>query len=39
MIRGWYANVVLGNRNVSPAQRERWVGRAVRALLAARSDW
>jgi AcrR family transcriptional regulator len=39
MIRGWYVNVMLTNRKVSAAQRERWVERAVRTLLSARADW
>jgi AcrR family transcriptional regulator len=39
MIRGWYANVILGNRKVGPAQREHWVKRAVHALCSDRSDW
>ena len=39
MIRGWYINVMLTNRKVSPAQRKHWVDRAVHALLSDRSDW
>ena len=33
MIRGWYVNVILTNRDVPVAERERWVKRAVRALV------
>jgi AcrR family transcriptional regulator len=39
MIRGWYVNVMLTNRKVRAARREKWVDRAVSALLSARSDW
>ena len=30
MIRGWYVNVILTNRDVPAAERERWVRRAGR---------
>lgn len=39
MIRGWYVNVILINSEVSSAQRERWVRRAVHTLVSARKDW
>lgn len=39
MVRGWYVNVMLTNRKVTPAQRRAWVERAVHALVSARSDW
>lgn len=39
MIRGWYVNVMLTNREVSARQRVSWVKRAVHTLLAARADW
>jgi len=39
MLRGWYVDVILINREVSAQQRSRWVERAVHTLLAARSDW
>jgi TetR/AcrR family transcriptional repressor of mexJK operon len=39
MLRGWYVDVILINREVSAQQRKLWVERAVHALLSARSDW
>lgn len=39
MIRGWYVNVMLTNRDVPATQRQDWVKRAVHTLLAARKDW
>jgi TetR/AcrR family transcriptional repressor of mexJK operon len=39
MLRGWYVDVLLTNREVSAAQRKRWVARAIHALLAAREHW
>ena len=39
MIRGWYVHMILTNSEVSAAQRERWVRRAVHTLLSARRDW
>lgn len=39
MIRGWYINVMLSRRDVTDAQRKRWVDRAVRTLLLSRADW
>ncbi len=38
-MRGWFVNVMLTNRDVSPGQREYWVQRAVQTLLADRCDW
>lgn len=39
MIRGWYVNVMLTSRKVPAAERERWVERAVHALVSARGEW
>jgi TetR/AcrR family transcriptional repressor of mexJK operon len=39
MLRGWYVNVMLTNRKVSPDTREQWVKRAVHALLCSRGEW
>lgn len=39
MVRGWYVNVMLTNRKVTPAQRGAWVQRAVHALVSSRNDW
>lgn len=39
MIRGWYVNVILTNRDVPVAERERWVKRAVRALVCGQNKW
>jgi AcrR family transcriptional regulator len=39
MIRGWYVNVMLTNVKVRAARREKWVDRAVSALLSSRTDW
>ena len=39
MIRGWYVNVILTNRDVPVAERERWVKRAVRALVCGQHEW
>jgi TetR/AcrR family transcriptional regulator, mexJK operon transcriptional repressor len=39
MLRGWYVNVMLTNRAVPAAERERWVERAVHVMLAARDGW
>ena len=39
MLRGWHMSVMLANRKVSAAQRQRWVERAVHTLLSARADW
>lgn len=39
MLRGWYMNVLMANQEVSDANRQRWVARAVRTILVARSEW
>jgi TetR/AcrR family transcriptional repressor of mexJK operon len=39
MLRGWYLNAMLMNRKVSAAERQRWVDRAVHALVSSRADW
>lgn len=39
MLRGWYMNVLMTNQEVSDANRQRWVARAVRTLLLARREW
>lgn len=39
MLRGWYVDVLLTNRDVSGRERHRWVDTAVQALLAGREDW
>lgn len=39
MIRGWYVNVMLTNRDVSAKQREAWVNRAVHTLISGRKEW
>lgn len=39
MIRGWYANIILTNQQVSVTQREHWVERIVHALLSSRHEW
>jgi TetR/AcrR family transcriptional regulator, mexJK operon transcriptional repressor len=39
MIRGWYVNVMLLDRKIAPVERQRWVDRAVRVLLADRASW
>jgi len=39
MLRGWYVNVMLTDKEVPIARRKRWVERAVDALTSARSDW
>jgi AcrR family transcriptional regulator len=39
MLRGWYIDVLLTNREVSASMRAKWVNRAVHTLLSARSDW
>jgi TetR/AcrR family transcriptional repressor of mexJK operon len=39
MLRGWHVNAMMSNRKVSASQREKWVERAVHALLSARSEW
>ena len=39
MLRGWYVNVMLTNRKISPDTREQWVKRAVHAILSSRAEW
>ncbi|MCG8316397.1 MAG: TetR/AcrR family transcriptional regulator [Pseudomonadales bacterium] len=39
MLRGWYINVMLSNREVTEKQRKQWVNRAVKSLMLAREDW
>lgn len=39
MLRGWFVNVLLMNREVSVSEREEWVERSVNILLADRSRW
>lgn len=39
MLRGWYVNVALTSVKVPAAVVDRWVDRAVHALISARADW
>lgn len=39
MMRGWYVDVMLTKRKLSAAVRTQWVERAVRVLIADRSQW
>ena len=39
MLRGWYINVMLSNREVTEKQRKQWVNGAVKSLMLAREDW
>ncbi|MFT3931216.1 MAG: TetR/AcrR family transcriptional regulator [Spongiibacteraceae bacterium] len=39
MLRGWFVNVLLTNRDVSVVEREEWVERAVNVLLADQKHW
>ena len=39
MIRGWFVNAMLTNREVSATEREEWVNRAVYTLLSDRKGW
>jgi len=39
MVSGWSVNVMLTDQKVSSSQREQWVQRAVRMLMANRADW
>lgn len=39
MIRGWYADIVLSNREVTVAECERWVKNAVRTIVKGRAGW
>lgn len=38
-LRGWYADILMGNRKVTRTMREAWVARAVDTLVSAREDW
>jgi AcrR family transcriptional regulator len=39
MLRGWYLNAMLTREAAPRATRERWVERAVHALVASRAEW
>lgn len=39
MLRGWYVDVLLTNREVTTRDRELWVDSALRTLLSGRADW
>lgn len=39
MNRGWYMDALLTGRDVTPAERERWVENAVHTLMADRASW
>lgn len=39
MLRGWYINVMLTNREVSVKEREQWVEQAVHILVSDRKAW
>lgn len=39
MIRGWYADIVLSNREVTAAECDRWVKQAVHMMVQGRSGW
>jgi len=39
ILRGWYVDILVGNITVSAVDRERWVERAVHAVVAGRRDW
>ncbi len=39
MLRGWYVDVMLHNQKVRAAERQRWVERAVHALVASADQW
>lgn len=39
LIRGWYMNMVVTNRQVTATERKAWVRNAVGALIAGRQDW
>lgn len=38
-IRGWYIDVMLTNRKVTPKQRKQWVDRAINVLLSPCEQW
>lgn len=39
MLRGWYVDVMLHNQKVRAEERQRWVERAVRALVEGADQW
>jgi TetR/AcrR family transcriptional regulator, mexJK operon transcriptional repressor len=39
MLRGWHAHAMLLNGRVSAAHRQRWIARAVHALVSSRHEW
>lgn len=39
MIRGWYADIVLSNREVTVAECDRWVNKAVQTIVHGRTGW
>lgn len=39
MLRGWFVNVLLTNREVSVTEREEWIERAVNVLLVDQKRW
>jgi TetR/AcrR family transcriptional repressor of mexJK operon len=39
MIRGWYADIVLSNREVTAAECDHWVKTAVQTLVRGRTGW
>ncbi len=39
MLRGWYVNALVANRNDPPALIEHWIDRTVRTLIAGRAGW
>lgn len=39
MMRGWYIDAMLRNAEIPASEREDWVERSIRTLLASRADW
>ena len=39
MIRGWYMNILLTGRKVSPAARKKWIKQSIHVLLSSRDEW
>ena len=39
MLRGWHAHAMLLNGKISTTHRQRWIERAVRALVSSRMEW
>lgn len=39
LMRGWYLQAMLSDAEISPEERQDWVDRSIRTLMAARSDW